>query len=69
MLSSSRQIHELCPPFNLASLPNYPLLLADRVLDANCQLFVDTEGAHDDAYYGAQFTCNCCLKAPLAAIC
>lgn len=36
-------VEEPCPPFNLASMPRLPMILADKLLDADCQLAIDIE--------------------------
>ena len=48
-LSSAKQKHGGCgEPWNLENIDERLFMLADKVLDASCQLYADRAGAHKD---------------------
>lgn len=53
-LSGYLLVEETCPPYNLGSMERFALAIGDKVIDNNCQLRQDIDGAHADNTYGGK---------------
>lgn len=52
-LSSSKKKHGGCgEPWNLEDIEEKHLILQDKALDSNCQLFIDKDGFDENSFYG-----------------
>jgi FtsP/CotA-like multicopper oxidase with cupredoxin domain len=58
LTSSKAKIGGCGEPWNLEGIEEKLLMLSDKVLDSECQLYADLEGAHKDNLYGDINTVN-----------